>query len=183
MSKKPIVISVFGSSQVSAGMPAYEEGVLAGALLAREGLTVCTGGYGGVMEAVSRGAKEAGGRVLGVTSRTFSHRTPNPWLDEEIGTDTLIERVRTLVETGDGYLTLQGGIGTLTELSMVWSLLQTRSLPPRPFVLLQDPWQGLLEFGRARLILRPQDLDCLQMAADPASAVQLLVRSLRGSGA
>jgi uncharacterized protein (TIGR00730 family) len=158
----------------------YEEGKLAGALLASHGWTVCTGGYGGVMEAVSRGAKKAGGRVLGVTSRIFGLRAGNRFLDEEVHTDTLVERVRTMIELGHGYLALKGGIGTLAEISLVWSLLQTHSLPPRPFILLEDPWADLVKFCSARLIIRPQDLHHLQLAADADSAVQALVHALRG---
>ena len=181
MSKEQTTICVFGSSQVLPGSAEYEEGMLAGALLASQGWAVCTGGYGGVMEAVSRGAKKAGGRVLGVTSRIFGNRAGNRFLDEEVHTDTLVERVRTMIELGHGYLALKGGIGTLTEISLVWCLLQTHSLPPRPFILLQDPWADLLQFCSARLILRPQDLLHLQLAPDADSAVQALVGVLRGS--
>ena len=183
MSRQQTTICVFGSSQVQPGSIEYDEGKLTGALLAGLGWTVCTGGYGGVMEAVSRGAKEAGGRTVGVTTQVFSHRTGNPWLDEVIHTDTLINRARTLIERGDGYIALKGGIGTLTEISLVWSLLQTQAFPSKPFVLLRDPWEDLLEFCSARLILRPQDLHHLHTAPDPGSAVsavEALIHASRG---
>ena len=48
----------------------YDEGLRCGELLARAGFAVATGGYGGTMEAVSRGAKDAGGEVIGVTAPT-----------------------------------------------------------------------------------------------------------------
>ena len=179
MIKRANVVSVFGSSQAERGSLAYEEAKQVGALLAQEGLTVCSGGYGGVMEAVSRGAKEAGGAVIGVTTSWFSNLSANPWVDEEIRTATFLERLRTIVEVGRGYLALKGGIGTLTEVSTVWSLLQTHSIPSRPFVLLSDPWKGLLDFCVDELVIRQRDFECLHLARTPAEAVQTLAKSLR----
>ncbi len=60
-------ITVFGGAQPKEGTPAYEEARTLGTLLAQRGHTVLTGGYMGTMEAVSRGACEAGGHVIGVT--------------------------------------------------------------------------------------------------------------------
>ena len=62
------IVTVFGSSRPPAGHADYEEARALGAALATRGFAVCTGGYGGTMEAASRGAKEAGGKVYGVTA-------------------------------------------------------------------------------------------------------------------
>ena len=145
MSRQSRIISVFGSSQAGPGSAAYEEAREVGRRLAEVGFTVCSGGYGGLMEAVSRGAKEAGGSTIGVTTDWFAGLAANPWVDEEVRTATFIERLQTIIEVGQGYLALKGGIGTLTEISTAWSLLQTNSIPRWPLVLLVEPWQGLLE--------------------------------------
>jgi len=173
------VVSIFGSSQAQRGSLAYEEARQVGALLAQEGLTVCSGGYGGVMEAVSCGAKEAGGAVIGVTTDWFSHLAANAWVDKEIRTATFLERLRMIIEVAHGYLALKGGIGTLTEISTVWSLLQIHSIPPRPFVLLSDPWQGLFDFCADELIIRQRDFAHLHLAHTPEEAVQTLADKLR----
>lgn len=178
MTQQACIISVFGSSQVPTGSPAYEEARLLGRLLAQEGLTVCSGGYGGTMEAVSRGAKEAGGTAIGVTTIWFAHMKANAWVDQEVRTATVAERLQTLIEMGQGYLAMQGGIGTLTEISMVWSMLQTQSIPTRPFVLLSNPWQQLLRFCTDALIIQPSDFGYLQLASTPTQAVQALTQSL-----
>jgi len=174
------IVAVFGSSQIERGHPAYEQAQVVGALLATEGLTVCTGGYGGVMEAVSRGAKAAGGSTIGVTTSWFEGLTPNAWVDKEIHTATFMERLSTITGIGHGYLALLGGIGTLTEIGTVWSLLQTSSLPRRPFVLLSEPWAELLRFCRDALVIRAQDLQYLQLADTPAEAVATLALALKG---
>ena len=60
-------VTVFGGSQPGEDSPAYSQAIELGRLLASRGHTVLTGGYIGSMEAVSRGAAEAGGHVVGVT--------------------------------------------------------------------------------------------------------------------
>jgi len=180
LTQKAPIISVFGSSQALTGSPAYEEARVLGGLLAQAGLTVCSGGYGGTMEAVSRGAKEAGGTTIGVTTSWFAHLQANAWVDEEVRTATFPERLQTLIEMGQGYLAMQGGLGTLTEISTVWSMLQTRSIPRRPLVLLRNPWQQLLQFCTDALIIRPSDFDYLQLASTPMEAVRALAQSLQG---
>ena len=178
--KTGAVVCVFGSSLAPAGSVACEEARLAGALLAREGYTVCSGGYGGTMEAVSRGAKEAGGHTVGVTTDWFADLAPNAWLDQEIRTATYLDRIHTLIGKGAAYLALQGGVGTLTEISLVWSMLQTSSIPVRPFVLLSRPWRGLLQFAGESLIVRPDDLGFLRLANTPQDAVQIITTWLQG---
>ena len=61
-------IAVFGSSQTPPGTEEWDQAVLTGSRLAQAGFGVVTGGYGGTMEAASKGAAEAGGHVIGVTS-------------------------------------------------------------------------------------------------------------------
>ena len=67
------------------GQPAYLEALHLGELLAKAGHEVVTGGYMGVMEAVSRGAAEAGGNVIGVTCKDIENWRPidpNRWVTE-----------------------------------------------------------------------------------------------------
>ena len=68
MSSASPIITVFGSSRPHAGESDYEEARVLGGELASRGFQVCSGGYSGVMEAVSRGAKEAGGRTIAITA-------------------------------------------------------------------------------------------------------------------
>jgi uncharacterized protein (TIGR00725 family) len=103
MMDKKKVITVFGSSRPEEGHAEYAEAVELGKALAEAGFAVCTGGYGGVMEGVSRGAREAGGRVLAVTSTFFRSRA-NRWVDEEMRTATWQDRLFELVRLGDGYV-------------------------------------------------------------------------------
>lgn len=138
------VITVFGSSRPAPGSAEYETARHLGAALARAGFTVASGGYGGTMEAVSRGAKEAGGKTIGVTAAVF-RSSANAWVDEEIRVQTWQERLLKLVELGAGYVVLPGGTGTLVELAVAWEWLNKGFLAPRPLVILGDFWQPVVE--------------------------------------
>lgn len=168
-------IAVFGGSVPREGSADYQEARQVGQLLAQAGFTVMTGGYMGTMEAASRGAKEAGGRTIGVTSDVLNWRTlhPNVWIDREERTPDLFARLRRLTQA-DGFLVLKGSIGTLTELWLTWSLLQIRAIPAAPLVLLGSHWQHILDAFVANSYARPQDLAVIQVAHSPAEAVSLL---------
>jgi uncharacterized protein (TIGR00730 family) len=173
-----MVISVFGSSAPTPGSPGYEEARTVGRLLAEAGFAVATGGYCGTMEAVSQGAAEAGGRVIGVTCdqiEVFRPLGPNRFVTEEIRFPTLPERVQHLVRENDGMIVLSGGIGTLSELAMAWSLLQVAEIPARPLVLLGEIWQGTMRAFFNPDFIRQQDMDMLFLADSPETAVAHIV--------
>src|SRR5689334_11099528 len=105
-------VTVFGSAFPCDGSSAYAAAYRLGSLLAEKGYAVCNGGYGGLMEASSRGAREAGGHTIGVTCAIWP-RAANRYIVEEIRTQSFPERLLTLVERGDAYVVLPGGTGTL----------------------------------------------------------------------
>ncbi len=136
--------SVFGGSRATEGSAAYAQALQLGKSLARRGHTVITGGYIGTMEAVSRGAAEAGGHVVGVTcvqiERWQAERTVNRWVKEEWKKETLLERLAALVESCDAALALPGGPGTLTEISLSWNLMIIGAIAEKPLILIGDGW-------------------------------------------
>ena len=138
------IITVFGSSRPKEGDADYAQARELGYALAAKGFTVCSGGYGGVMEAVSRGAKDAGGQTLAVTARFFRAQA-NRWVDEEIRVDTWEQRLFELVRRGDGYVACKGGTGTLVELAVVLEMLNKGVMQGKPFVVLGDFWQPIIE--------------------------------------
>lgn len=147
MSKEQI-ITVFGSSRPIETDPDYAEARSLGVELARQGFAVCSGGYGGVMEAVSRGAKEADGKTYGVTAEFFK-RKANQWIDVEARKKTWGERLFELIELGDGFVACKGGTGTLVELAVVWEMLNKSVMPAKPFAVCGDFWQPILDRVRA----------------------------------
>jgi uncharacterized protein (TIGR00730 family) len=139
-----VIVTVFGSGRSTPGSSDYETARALGAALARAGFAVVTGAYGGTMEGVSRGASEAGGKVLGVTCAEF----PNPanqWVEEEIRVKTWADRLFKLVELGAGYVVLPGGTGTLVELAVVWERMSKGFMPEKPFIIMADSWQRVVD--------------------------------------
>jgi uncharacterized protein (TIGR00730 family) len=141
-------VTVFGGAAPRPGEPAYDEALRLGRLLGEQGCTVLTGAYLGTMEAVSRGANEAGGHVIGVSCEAIEQWRPiraNAWVQEEWLTPTLKERLFTLIEQCDAAITLPGGPGTLAEFAVMWNLLIIAALPPRPLILVGPGWRETVE--------------------------------------
>ncbi len=168
------LIAVFGSSTVREGEPAYRTAYDLGQALARAGADVVTGGYGGIMEACSRGAAEAGAHVVGVTVELFERRGPvNRWVKERVHTPDLFERLRHIVGRADGFIAVPGSIGTLTELFLTWTMLAVNGRPKAPLVVLGEPWARVLEAHRHPDLVPAHLFDLVQVAASPAEAARL----------
>jgi len=178
MKARTRIVTVFGSSRPRAGDAQYAAAQALGAELAGKGFVVCSGGYGGVMEAVSRGAKEVGGRTLGITAKFFTARV-NEWVDEEIRVKTWQERLFELVKRGHGYVVCPGGTGTLVELAVVWEMLNKDAMARRPLVVLGDFWGPVIERVREVELSHKspwgeQEEPLIRIAASPTDAVEHL---------
>lgn len=137
-------ITVFGGSQPKPGDPVYQDALRLGQLLAGAGYILLNGGYIGTMEALSRGAAEVGGHVIGVTCDEIEAWRPvkaNQWVTEEWHYTSLQERMFALIRNADAFLALPGGVGTLAEITLTWNLLITGVLSPRPLILVGSGWR------------------------------------------
>lgn len=172
-------ITIFGGAQPPEGSPAYEEARELGKLLAQRGHTVLTGGYMGTMEAVSRGAHEAGGHVIGVTCGEIESWRPtraNGWVREERKKQTLLSRLQELIEGCDAAMALPGGPGTLTEITLMWNLMLVRSIPRRPLTLIGRGWQSTFDqfFKELDVYIPMEQRELLYFAEDVKTAVNKL---------
>jgi uncharacterized protein (TIGR00730 family) len=177
------IVSVFGASAPKPGSAAYVEAMTMGRLLAEAGYTVATGGYGGVMEAASRGAAEAGGQVIGVTCALIENwregLAANRWVHEEVRFASLRERLFHLVSLCDAAVALGGGIGTLSEVSFMWSMAQTGEIARKPLVLVGPLWRETIStfLSQADGFVRPADRDLLGFAGQVDEVVKMLKNS------
>ncbi|MBN1309807.1 MAG: LOG family protein [Anaerolineae bacterium] len=184
MTEQPVV-TVFGASMARPADPEYATAEHLGSLLAQAGYAVMTGGYFGMMEAVSKGAKLAGGHVIGVTVSRFEgagrRSGPNAYNDEVIPYDTLRERLLHLVDHCDAAVALPGGIGTLSEVALTWSLLQVDEIKHKPLILLGDFWVDVLMrlYNQGKYI-NSDHLALWQAAETPEKVVALLDEWKRG---
>lgn len=173
------IVTIFGGSKCREADPEYAEALRVGELLVDSGFTICTGGYSGVMEAASRGAHERGGRVLGITMNQF-RSAPNRYLTEKVPSEHFYERLQRLITQSVGYIALRGGMGTVTEVSLVWNKLQTRVLDPRPLVLLGDCWPPIVKEWQRHLAVSDADVEILDFASTPDEAVSIIKEKSEG---
>lgn len=172
-------VTVFGGAALKPGDAAYEEAYQLGRLLAIAGYTVINGGYIGVMEAVSRGAAEAGGHVIGITCdeiERFRPARPNPWIHEEIRYPTLRQRLLAMMDNADAAIALPGGVGTLTEILTTWNHLLIGAILPRPLILVGSEWKSIIEkfFEELGEYISENQRAWVKLADTVEAAVQLL---------
>ena len=166
-------ITVFGGSRCGPDSAEYQEALKLGRLLVEAGFEVCSGGYAGIMEAISRGAHEAGGNVIGVTMEQFKS-APNPYLKKIEPSADFYARLQILIRESAGYIALRGGMGTVTEISLVWNKLVMNVLPKRPLILLGECWPPSINCLRQHLVISDSDLGHLTFVANADQAVAVL---------
>ncbi|NLE51638.1 MAG: LOG family protein [Chloroflexi bacterium] len=159
------VVAVYGSAGVTPSDPDWQVAHEVGRALAEGGYAVLSGGYGGVMEACSQGAAEVGGHVMGTEVGLFKQRglQLNRWVREPIPFETLRERLYFLVQRPDAFVVLRGGVGTLSEMALIWSLLQVGELPARPCVLVGLMWRRFVEVFAETAAISGDDLRWLTL--------------------
>jgi hypothetical protein len=151
-----IEIAVVGSARLKPGDFWHDEAVRLGGLLAHEGWTVMTGGYGGLMAAAAKGAAEAGGRVVGLPMTPWGHLTPDSNHAELRWSDDYAQRLGHLLGT-KVTVALPGGIGTLAEASGVWEAAQTE-LGASQLVFVGDAWRRIVATFAAELVIDAVDV-------------------------
>lgn len=147
------LIGVFGAGDCDVSVATVARDV--GRLLAARGATVLTGGLGGVMAEVSRGARSAGGLVIGVVPGADPDRA-NEHVDVVIASGVGDARNAILANSGDAFLAIAGGYGTLSEIA---------------FALKRG--KRVVRLGRGTLAMdAPIDDPNLLRAESPAEAVE-----------
>ncbi len=125
------------------------------------------------MEASARGAKEAGGKAVGITTEVFGKSSPNSWIDVESRAESYTQRLMIMTSVADSFIVLKGGIGTLAEMTFVWTLTAVGELQ-KPIVLVGDAWQKTVDDMSKRLLIRDRDTQILKMVKTAEEAAEWL---------
>ena len=168
------IVTIFGGSRCGENTAEYREAREVGSRLAEAGFTICTGGYLGVMEAASRGAREKGGRVFGILMNEFK-KEPNRYLTDKVASQHFYERLQNLIMRSVGFIALRGGMGTVTEISLVWNKLQTGVIDKRPLVLVGDCWKTVVECWQQNLVVSTADVTLLDFADSAEEACRIII--------
>lgn len=170
------IVTIFGTSKAKPADSVFALTLEMGGLLAKAGFTVANGGYGGTMLAAAKGAREAGGQVIGVTCSAFKSSKANEYVTREVVTRSLDERLDKLIELGQAYIALPGGTGTLLELAKVWELRNKGFLKAdKPIILLGGFWRPLVELIAGD---DPKSRQYVKLADEPRQAVEMIIRDL-----
>jgi len=172
-------VAVFGSARTPADHPEYKAAQETGALLARAGHAVITGGGPGIMEAANRGAFEAGGASVGCNIELPHEQSSNPYLTLSIKFKYFFVRKMMFVKYSDAFIIFPGGFGTLDELFESLTLIQTRKIHNFPVVLFGSAyWQEMLDWLRGPMLgegkIVEEDFRRLHVTDSPAEIVDII---------
>lgn len=125
-------VTFFGGAMNNTDTKEYRESISIGTFLASKNYIVKNGGYIGLMEAVSKGASQAGGIVYGYTCKTFGFVQGNDFLTKNIVCKNIYNRLQKLIKGSNIYIVQNGGIGTLSEVFLL--LDETRKVEVKPTI-------------------------------------------------
>lgn len=165
-------VAIFGYADTSENDQLFQEVRAASKVLAEAGYVVVDGGGPGVMRAATIGAKEGGGKVIGVTLYSedipdFEGRDPKNLFDEEIKTTNYVERTLALMKTGQIYVVFNGGTGTISEFGMAWGLAKLYFGHHKPLILYGKFWENIIKAFKENMLMRPQELKVYKIVESP----------------
>jgi uncharacterized protein (TIGR00730 family) len=172
-------VSVFGSARTPPGDSEYLAAQETGALLARAGYSVITGGGPGIMEAANRGAFEAGGTSVGCNIELPHEQKSNDYLTLSLKFKYFFVRKMMFVKYSDAFIIFPGGFGTLDELFEALTLIQTHKIHNFPVVLFGSKyWQEMLEWLRGPMLgegkIVEEDFRRLHVTDSPSEIVEIV---------
>jgi uncharacterized protein (TIGR00730 family) len=182
LAELPAAVSVFGSARTPVDHPEYATGLELGAALTRAGFAVITGGGPGTMEAVNRGASEAGGISVGLGIELPFEQSLNDWVDLGLNFRYFFARKTMFVKYAQAFVILPGGFGTLDETFEALTLVQTQKVTRFPVILFgSDYWSGLLHWLRDTVVpsgkINAPDLELMYITDDVDDAVARIVEA------
>ena len=148
-------VSIFGSARLSPGSEYYELATEIAQKITDIGFGVITGGGPGIMEAGNKGAKNGGGKSIGLNIDLPFEQHFNPYIDKDYSLDFDYFFVRKVmfIKYSQGFIVMPGGFGTLDELTEALTLIQTNKIGKFPIVLVGSKfWSGLIDWFKNTLV-------------------------------
>lgn len=175
-------ISIFGSARTKKNAKHYKMAMQVSSRLVEEGYGVITGGGPGIMEAANKGAREAGGRSVGLNIELPHEQGHNEFIDSDkvINFHYFFVRKVSLVKYAQGFIFFPGGFGTMDEVFEVITLVQTKKIDRIPLVFIgKNYWGGLLKWINGTMLSRhgyisEKDLDLFLLTDDEEEAIDYI---------
>jgi uncharacterized protein (TIGR00730 family) len=170
-------VTFFGHSEAKPDEDYFQAAKKSAFLLAKKGIVIVNGSGPGIMKASTLGAKEAGGKTIGVSfdaqgMTNFEGRDSTNTVDQEITADDYWQRTKKLLELGDVYVIFNGGTGTISEFGMAWGLARLFFGKHKPMILYGSWWYEIMEaFGR-NMLLREEELRVYEIVSSPEQVLE-----------
>jgi uncharacterized protein (TIGR00725 family) len=168
-------VAIFGRADALKSNVDYKEAFACAKRLSENGFSIITGGYGGIMEAASKGTFESNGKAIGIVCSLFKNRKPNPYLSETIFSETLFERQKLLVEKSDAFVAFEPKAGTLSEVSLIFALRKNRNKASSPLCLVGKKWHKIINFFKKERIIPENLLKYTFLSESGVEASQTLI--------
>lgn len=174
-------VAIFGYADAVENSQLFDSVRAVSKKLAEAGYIVVDGGGPGVMRAATIGAKEGGGRVIGVTLYAediphFEGRDPKNLFDEEIKTKSYVERTLALMRTGQVYICFNGGSGTISEFGMAWGLAKLYFGHHKPLILYGQFWENIIKAFKENMLFRPYELEVYKIVTTPEEVLDAITQ-------
>ncbi|MDQ7055182.1 MAG: TIGR00730 family Rossman fold protein [Persephonella sp.] len=173
-------VTFYGSARVKEGNKYYEAARELAKKLVEKGFSIITGGGPGIMEAGNRGAKEAGGKSVGLNITLPMEQFPNKYATVTLNFRYFFARKVMFNKYATAYVLFPGGYGTLDELTETLVLIQTKKLKPFPVILYgSEYWTGLVSWIKETVLtgeyISPEDFSLFQVVDDLDEIVEIIV--------
>jgi uncharacterized protein (TIGR00730 family) len=181
-------VSIFGSARTKPGTKYYEMAREVAFKLSKEGFAIITGGGGGIMEAANRGAREAGGKSVGLNIELPQEQIPNLYQNLSLHFRYFFCRKVMFLKYANGFVVMPGGYGTLDELFESMVLIQTLKQAYFPVILMgSEYWQGLVDWisqsvHNKHMYIDREDLNVFSLVDDPDETVRILTDFYKAHG-
>ena len=175
-------VSIFGSARTKPQDKYYKTAMEIAGGLVKSGYGIITGGEPGIMEAANRGAKEAGGKSVGLNIILPHEQSHNIFIDHDklITFDYFFVRKVMFVRYAQGFIGMPGGFGTLDEIFEAITLIQTQKIGRFPIVLVgKSFWNGLVGWLRAEVFEKARninevDFELFHVVDSPQEAIDII---------
>lgn len=188
LSRVSPAVTIFGSARMPRSNPHYRHAVTLARELARQNLTVITGGGPGVMEAANKGAALGQGTSVGLNIELPQEQKGNPYANVPIYFHYFFARKVCFAKYSVAFVFMPGGFGTLDEFFEISTLVQTERIPKFPLILFgREFWSGALRWMRTQMqeenqFIGPDDLKSYTLTDDPHEALAVILEYFRRVG-
>ena len=172
----PQGVTIFGSARLPQDHKYCQLAYKLGGLLAENGHAVITGGGPGIMEAVSHGAYEIGGRTIGFNITLIHEQHPNPYLTDCLTFEYFFARKVSLAMAAKVFVFFPGGFGSMDELFEILCLMQENKMPRMPvFLIGKSYWHNIDKLIKKMLemkLIDPGDVKIFKITDDVREVVK-----------